>query len=117
MVTGLLDGYTKTSLRFFGPSPQRIRVNNRRAFILLLMLVVAGCATAPIQEMSDARQAIAAAQDAEAASVPLDDAQRLLSEAEAQIRSGYWGMARANAIRARDLAVNALNAIQGDPQN
>ena len=89
----------------------------RRALILLLMLVVGGCASAPIQEMSDARQAIAAAEDAEAASVPLTDAQRLLSEAEAQIRSGLWGMARANAIRARDLAANALNAIQADSQN
>ena len=95
-------------------------MNNRRALILLLTLIVAGCAVAPIQEMSDARQAIAAAVDAEAARlapVPLTDAQRLISEAEAQIRSGLWGMARANAIRARDLAVNALNAIQADPQN
>lgn len=95
-------------------------MNNRRALILLLTLVGAGCAAAPIQEMSDARQAIAAAEDAEAAQlapVPLTDAQRLLSEAEAQIRSGLWGMARANAIRARDLAVNALNASQADPQN
>ena len=89
----------------------------RRSLVLLLMLVVAGCAAAPIQEMSDARQAIAAAEAAEAVSEPLTDAQRLLSEAEAQIRSGLWGMARANAIRARDLAVNALNAIQADPQN
>ena len=117
MVAGLLDGYTDTSLGFLGPSPQRVRVIIRRALILLLMLVVAGCASAPIQEMSDARQAIAAAEDAEAASAPLTDAQRLLSEAEAQIRSGLWGMARANAIRARDLAVNALNAIQADLQN
>ena len=95
-------------------------MNSGRALILLLMLVVVGCVTAPIQEMSDARQAIAAAVDAEAARlapVPLTDAQRLISEAEAQIRSGLWGMARANALRARDLAVNALNAIQADPQN
>ena len=95
-------------------------MNNRRALILLLTLVVSGCAVAPIQEMSDARQAIAAAEDAQAgqvASVPLTDAQRLLSEAEAQIRSGLWGMARANALRARDLAVNALNASQADSSN
>ena len=92
-------------------------MNNRRALILLLTLFVAGCVAAPIQEMSDARQAIPAAEDAEAASVPLTDAQRIQAEAEAQIRSGLWGMARANAIRARDLAVNALNAIQGAPQN
>ncbi len=89
----------------------------RRVLILFLMLFVAGCVSAPIQEMSDARQAISAAEDAEAEPAPLTDAQRLLSEAEAQIRSGLWGMARANAIRARDLAVNALNAIQADSQN
>ena len=65
--------------------------------------------------MSDARQAIAAAEDADAARLapaPLDDARRFLTQAETQIRERSFTMARSNAIRAKNSAVDALQASQ-----
>jgi hypothetical protein len=65
--------------------------------------------------MSDARQAIAAAVDADAARLApaqLDDARRYLGEAEAQISERSFNLARNNAIRARNRAVDALQASQ-----
>ncbi|HJP34599.1 MAG TPA: DUF4398 domain-containing protein [Gammaproteobacteria bacterium] len=91
------------------------RVTNR-LLVLLAALVIVGCATSPpVQEMSDARQAIAAAEDADAARfapAPLDDAKRYLSEAETQIRVRSFNLARKNAIRAKNSAVDALQASQ-----
>ena len=89
---------------------------NFRLSILLVTAILIGCATSPpVQEMSDARQAIAAAVDADAerlAPEPLDDAQGYLDEAEAQIRARSFNLARTNAIRARNSAVYALQASQ-----
>ena len=77
---------------------------------------VAGCAISPpVQEMSDARQAIAAATDAEAVQLApgaLNEALSYLEEAEVQIRARSFNLARANAIRARNSAVVALQVIQ-----
>jgi len=79
-------------------------------------LVLAACATSPpVQEMSDARQAIAAAEEAAAAEYArerLEDAKRLLATAEQQLRDEMYGPARLNAIRARNRAVEALEASQ-----
>jgi F0F1-type ATP synthase membrane subunit b/b' len=87
-----------------------------RLFALLVAVFVVGCATSPpVQEMSDARQAIVAAEDADAARLapaPLDDARRFLSQAETQIRDRSFTMARSNAIRAKNRAVDALQASQ-----
>ncbi len=87
-----------------------------RALIILLTLIVASCAVAPpVQEMSDARQAIAAAEDSDAerlAPEPLTEARLLLEQAETQLRSRYYNLARTNAIRARSRAVEALQASQ-----
>jgi hypothetical protein len=75
-----------------------------------------GCATAPpVQEMSDARQAIAAAEEADAAErAPdsLDDARRFLETAEELLRNEAYGPARVNAVRAKNRAVQALEASQ-----
>lgn len=94
---------------------------NRRALIVLLAVIAGGCATAPpVQEMSDARQAIAAAEEADAARlapVPLTDARRFLAQAETQIRNQFYTMARSNAVRAKNRAVDALNASQSTDQN
>lgn len=84
-----------------------------RARILLVSgALLAGCATAPpVQEMSDARQAITAAEDAGAdrlAPEPLADARRYIGEAERQIRDEIYGPARANAVRAKNRALQAL---------
>jgi hypothetical protein len=75
-------------------------------------LVLAACASSPpVQEMSDARQAIAAAAEADADSLapqPLADARRLIAEAEQQIREESYGPARINAVRAKNRALRAL---------
>lgn len=79
-------------------------------------LALAGCVTAPpVQEMSDARQAIAAAEQADAGRVAADtlaDARRFLAEAERQIQEQAYGPARMNAVRAKNRAALALRSTQ-----
>lgn len=80
----------------------------------LLTLVCAGllgCAGAPVQEMSNARQAIKAARDAGAAqSEPqiMGAAQALLEQAETSLQKGDWRDARRNAVEARRNANEAM---------
>jgi hypothetical protein len=65
--------------------------------------------------MSDARQAIAAAEQADAERVAADtlaDARRFLSEAERQIQEQAYGPARMNAVRAKNRAALALRSTQ-----
>jgi hypothetical protein len=80
-----------------------------------LVLVLCGCAAAPVQEMSNARQAIAAAEDAGAAAeeaVLMDEARALLASAETKLqRQNYIG-ARIDATNARLKAVEALERTQ-----
>ena len=84
--------------------------------VLIATGVLSGCATTPpVQEMSDARQAIAAAEEANAercAPTPLEEARRYLNDAEAQIRNRAFGLARTSAVRARASAVDALQVSQ-----
>ena len=88
-----------------------------RVVVTMGALLVAGCVTAPpVQEMSDARQAIRAAEQADAdrvAADTLDDARRFLAEAEQQIQNGAYGPARMNAVRARNRATLALRSVRG----
>ena len=92
-----------------------------RLSAVLVTVFVLGCATSPpVQEMSDARQAIAAAEDADAvrfAPTPLGDARRYLSQAETQIRDRSFSLARTNAIRAKNSAVDALRVSQAAGQS
>ena len=87
-----------------------------RVLLTLALLMVAGCVTAPpVQEMSDARQAIMAAEEADAARLAADtlsEARRLLAEAERQIQEEAYGPARMNAVRAKNRAVQALRSSQ-----
>lgn len=87
-----------------------------RAVATIVALLLVGCVTSPpVQEMSDARQAIQAAEIAEAdrlAAEPLADARRLLAEAERQIQQEAYGPARMNAVRARNRAALALRTTQ-----
>jgi Domain of unknown function (DUF4398) len=74
-------------------------------------VLLAACASAPVQEMSDARQAIRAAQEAGAARTaaqPLSDAQVALNRAEAQLKKRFFGAARRNAEEAHQKAALAL---------
>ncbi len=83
--------------------------------ITLLLAALAGCATAPpVQEMSDARQAIAAAKEAGAGQLAVDElngAELLLQNAEAFLVAGtsnaYW-QARKAAVGAKEKAFEAL---------
>jgi hypothetical protein len=87
-----------------------------RALVTVGALSAAGCVTAPpVQEMSDARQAISAAEQANAGRVAADtlaDARRFLEEAERQIHEEAYGPARTNAVRAKNRAVLALRSTQ-----
>jgi hypothetical protein len=94
-----------------------------RILLTIAALAVAGCVTAPpVQEMSDARQAINAAEEANAerfAADSLSAARRFLAEAEQQIQQQAYGPARLNAVRAKNRAVLALRSSEsnGDPRN
>jgi hypothetical protein len=85
-----------------------------RVLLTFMALALGGCVTAPpVQEMSDARQAINAAEAANAAQRAPDslrDARRFLAEAEQQLQQEAYGPARFNAIRAKNRAVLALRS-------
>jgi hypothetical protein len=82
--------------------------------MLAVVVAVSACVTAPpVQEMSDARQAINAAVEANAsrfAPESLGDARRFLEEAEQQIQQQAYGPARMNAVRAKNRAALALRS-------
>jgi hypothetical protein len=71
-----------------------------------------GCAGAPVQEMSNARQAIKAARDAtgEVSTPPsLIEAEELLNRAEDSLQKRAYKAARRDAIAARGKAAEALS--------
>jgi len=76
----------------------------------LSLLALAACASAPVQEMSDARQAIYSAEASGAAqhsSATLLTAQHLLREAQGYLESGAYRDARRYALDARKQAIKA----------
>lgn len=79
---------------------------------LVLVTLVSACAVGPpVQEMSNARQAIRAARDAGAAqtsSEAFKEAERLLGQAESQLQEGDYKSARRDAVAARSKAAEAL---------
>ena len=80
-----------------------------RPLSLALLLVVA-CVSAPVQEMSDARQALQAAEQADAhekAPESYRAARRLLEEAEQHLDAGDYRAARDSAMAARQESVTA----------
>ena len=90
------------------------RVLKSKAIVLIAILVVAvlsaACATAPTQEMSDARQSLQAAQDAGAekfATENLRIAENYLKQAERELELRYFARARHDAILARSEAQKA----------
>jgi hypothetical protein len=82
--------------------------------LAIAVVLLAGCVTAPpVQEMSDARQAISAAELADTDRVAVDtlaDARRFLADAERQIQEQNYGPARLNAVRAKNRAASALRS-------
>ena len=94
-------------------------MNYRGAIILLTLLITSCVVGPPVQEMSDARQAIAAAEESNAATLApeeLNEARRLLEQAETQLRARYYTLAQTTAIQARSRAVEALQASQAANQ-
>lgn len=81
------------------------------ALSALIPLLLAGCASAPpVQEMSDARQAIMAAREADAeryAPEALHGAEQLMDEATRKLESGAYEQARQAALTARVKAMKA----------
>jgi len=76
------------------------------------MTALAGCAIAPTQEMSDARQSVQAAHEAGArdyASRNLRIAVDYLEEAERELELRYFSRARHDAVVARSEALKARN--------
>lgn len=89
------------------------------ALLLLGLAVSLGCSTAPVQEMSDARQAIAAAVEAgaeDAAPRKLEAARRYLADAEKSLEERRFNTARSAALRARDRAQQARDSAMQEGQ-
>lgn len=82
-----------------------------RILLLLWPLLFTGCAVAPpVQEMSDARQAIRAAREAHAdrlAPQALSNAEHLLDQATSRLEEGAYPEARQAAVAAKNEAVRA----------
>jgi hypothetical protein len=77
---------------------------------IALVWLVSGCASAPIQEMSDARQGLQAAEQAHAADLTpheLADAKRHVLRAEHALDVGAYRRARTEALQAQALAIRA----------
>ncbi len=88
-----------------------------RVTTLAALLAIAGCQSAPVQEMSDARQAITVAQEAGAdKSAPgdLQAAIEYLESAEGFISQRQYDMARRDAVNAKASALDALRLSSAD---
>ena len=87
----------------------------RWAACLAALVLLAACAGAPVQEMSDARQALAAAEQAltgKPASPTLDSARQYLQAAQTALDAGDYSTARQDAQLARQLALRAMGLDQ-----
>jgi outer membrane murein-binding lipoprotein Lpp len=87
--------------------------------ILTLCLMLSGCVSGPpVQEMSNARQAIKAAVDAGAgkgsAAQELTEAKRLLERAEVRFEGQAYREARVSAVAAHGKAKRALSIAQAN---
>ena len=87
----------------------------------ILALLLAGCVTGPpVQEMSDARQAIGVAKDAgadETAAADLREAEAYLSSAERKLSEKSYSQARRDALLAKDKALEALAGAEAAGEN
>lgn len=83
--------------------------------VLALHLLLACASGPPVQEMSDARQAIAAVEGADSsdrAAQLLTQARALLQSAEAKLRRAAFNGAKADAVEARRKAIEALQELE-----
>lgn len=92
------------------PAQEQTGCMNKFKLLPLLFGLLVGCASAPVQEMSDARQAIQAARDAGAERyVPetFSGAERLLNQAEKELGLGMYSAAQRTAVAAKETAIRA----------
>ena len=92
---------------YMGSSPRMLSV------LLALSLLLAGCTSWPVQEVSDARQAISAARAVGSdryAPETLEQAERLVDQALRDLAAGDYHSARSAALTARQRAINAREA-------
>jgi len=98
-----LTGIAKTG-KFFGVPA--------RGLLIAILLIAAGCGTSPpVQEMSDARQAIAAAKEAGAEQTAAEDiraAEAYLDSAQRKLTERAYAQARRDALQAKSKALAAL---------
>jgi hypothetical protein len=83
--------------------------------LLIGITCLVGCRNPPVQEMSDARQAIAAARNAgvtPATSPELGAAQAAIARAETHLEAKEYTRARYAALQAKHHASAALAAVQ-----
>jgi hypothetical protein len=89
--------------------------------VVVLLLAIGGCVTGPpVQEMSDARQAIAVAKDAgaaEFATAELSAAVAYLESAQEKLSERHYKAARQDAKLAKDSALDALTRAEGEAKN
>jgi len=88
-----------------------IQMPNKNIIIAIVILtVLSACASAPTQEMSDARQSLQAAYDAGAekyASSNLNTAEGYLTKAERELELRFYSWARNDAMLAKSEALKA----------
>jgi hypothetical protein len=80
------------------------------ASALVAAVFIVACASAPTQEMSDARQAVFSARDADAPDLAprsMDSAEQLLDRAQRFLKQGRYDVARNDALEARQAAMKA----------
>jgi len=89
--------------------------------VAVLLLFVAGCVTSPpVQEMSDARQAIAVAKKAgaaELAATELGEAVAYMESAQKNLSERHYAMARTDALHAKSKALDALSLAESEAEN
>lgn len=81
-----------------------------RALVVMLLIGLSGCAVVPSQEMSDARRALDAATQVDAARFAPHSLKRssaALARAERELVDANYDVARAAALRARSEAIEA----------
>lgn len=87
-----------------------------RSIGIALLLALAACGSGPpVQEMSDARQAIAVAREAGAESHAAEDlnaAEEYLERAQRNLSDRAYGEARRDALKAKLKALDALAATE-----
>lgn len=106
-------------MRSKNPTRKAGRTNGRlgRGIIVALFALLYACGTAaPVQEMSDARQAIAAAKEAGAENHAAEDlraAEAFLDSAQRNLSERAYGSARRDATLAKEKARKALKVSEG----